>query len=389
MSTDRLTDWLQQQNIDPATTLVMRHAPTEPELRRAFGRIAAEERAVFETYQAYHNAKQHDDLLKATHLVSCVAYGTGRALFVGVYTVGSPVPPPHSNPDDDPSCRRLMSLGVPKSSINQEWFDLNLLPPSAIHEGRMLFEWSGGSSGGRSWSRWANSKPSDGFPIVERFAASVLGSPEPVTQLRRSSEAADQIPLEQMRQGARRFRRGDCAGLFEPQSCRFHVLIDGQALPLKYVYACATDQSTDQFTTHVAIRRLNHLGLTIIDLKAQAEEEQEAAQVFDAEVVAALNDPDARRSRLKSAPRHAERKPLLGFRFVRNADVVAEVKDRAGDRCERCGNQAPFNRVSDGTPYLEVHHKTPLARGGPDTVENAEALCPNCHRHRHSGPPDS
>ena len=39
----------------------------------------------------------------------------------------------------------------------------------------------------------------------------------------------------------------------------------------------------------------------------------------------------------------------------------------------------------DGTPYLEVHHKIPLAKDGEDTIENAEALCPNCHREKHFG----
>ena len=38
----------------------------------------------------------------------------------------------------------------------------------------------------------------------------------------------------------------------------------------------------------------------------------------------------------------------------------------------------------DGTHYLEVHHIDQLAKGGADTVENAVALCPNCHRKMHS-----
>lgn len=33
----------------------------------------------------------------------------------------------------------------------------------------------------------------------------------------------------------------------------------------------------------------------------------------------------------------------------------------------------------------EVHHKVPLSAGGDDTVENAIALCPNCHRKAHFG----
>lgn len=71
--------------------------------------------------------------------------------------------------------------------------------------------------------------------------------------------------------------------------------------------------------------------------------------------------------------------------FVRNSDVVAEVLERAAGVCEGCGNDAPFIRASDGTPYLEVHHRIHLASGGPDTVTNAIALCPNCHRLRHFG----
>ncbi|MFL9918022.1 HNH endonuclease signature motif containing protein [Paraburkholderia fungorum] len=61
-----------------------------------------------------------------------------------------------------------------------------------------------------------------------------------------------------------------------------------------------------------------------------------------------------------------------------------EVLLRADGTCEGCGQSAPFQRA-DGTPYLEVHHRRRLADGGEDTVENAIALCPNCHRERHCG----
>ena len=68
---------------------------------------------------------------------------------------------------------------------------------------------------------------------------------------------------------------------------------------------------------------------------------------------------------------------------MRNPDVVVEALLRANGVCERCKKPAPFARRSDGTPYLEVHHRIPLAVGGEDTVENAIALCPNCHRAAH------
>lgn len=71
--------------------------------------------------------------------------------------------------------------------------------------------------------------------------------------------------------------------------------------------------------------------------------------------------------------------------FNRNQYVIIEVLDRANGICERCNNPAPFIRDSDLKPYLEVHHKIPLAENGDDTVDNAIALCPNCHRQAHYG----
>ena len=50
-----------------------------------------------------------------------------------------------------------------------------------------------------------------------------------------------------------------------------------------------------------------------------------------------------------------------------------------------CRKPAPFQKRRTDEPYLEVHHKKPLAQGGEDTVKNAEALCPNCHRKAHFG----
>jgi len=71
--------------------------------------------------------------------------------------------------------------------------------------------------------------------------------------------------------------------------------------------------------------------------------------------------------------------------FDRSADVIAEVLEQAKGICGCCQKAAPFIRISNSTPYLEVHHKDPLAAGGKDTVANAIALCPNCHRNEHHG----
>ncbi len=92
-----------------------------------------------------------------------------------------------------------------------------------------------------------------------------------------------------------------------------------------------------------------------------------------------------RQKRLKNTLKKPEKITTTSVTFKRNPDVVAEVLERADGICEECKKPAPFNRKKDNTPYLEVHHIIRLADDGDDSVENAIALCPNCHREAHFG----
>lgn len=125
------------------------------------------------------------------------------------------------------------------------------------------------------------------------------------------------------------------------------------------------------------------------DLRAHAQSELSQGRVlwdFSKELSQARRrSSEERRARLETAPKRPGSSLSWTRTFHRNADVVEEVLFRANGHCEACGQPAPFLRASDGSPYLEVHHKTPLADGGEDTVENAIALCPNCHRKAHFG----
>jgi hypothetical protein len=96
------------------------------------------------------------------------------------------------------------------------------------------------------------------------------------------------------------------------------------------------------------------------------------------------SDQSARMRRLETANEMPACIQVISRVYVRNSDVVAEVLFRANGICGRCKNKAPFH-TADGRPYLEVHHKIRLADKGPDTVQNAIALCPNCHRELHYG----
>lgn len=105
-----------------------------------------------------------------------------------------------------------------------------------------------------------------------------------------------------------------------------------------------------------------------------AEREQ-----LDAQVSALRQQPMGRE------PRGNVRPPAVtttSTSFVRDPAVKAWVLQAASGMCEGCSSPAPFTTM-EGLPYLEVHHVMPLAALGSDTVGNAVALCPNCHRRCH------
>lgn len=106
-----------------------------------------------------------------------------------------------------------------------------------------------------------------------------------------------------------------------------------------------------------------------------------------------IEEARARRLSLLSAEDLAQRAALGGrekpaareartTRFDRDIAVAELARRLAEGRCDLCGEQAPFQ--VRGVPYLECHHVEHLANGGADTIANAVALCPNCHRRMHA-----
>lgn len=92
------------------------------------------------------------------------------------------------------------------------------------------------------------------------------------------------------------------------------------------------------------------------------------------------------RKRLKVAPAGSKKPGATTTtitQYARDPAVKAWVLAEAKGICECCMLPAPFE-TSDG-PFLEVHHVRQLADRGPDTIENAIAICPNCHRRLHYG----
>lgn len=106
---------------------------------------------------------------------------------------------------------------------------------------------------------------------------------------------------------------------------------------------------------------------------------------FEKAVDAALElSPPERKELLKNENKTPELIAVTTRVYKRSPYVVAEVLSRANGKCQNCKSDAPFLKV-DGTPFLEVHHIEWLSNGGEDSVKNAIALCPNCHRQAHYG----
>ena len=190
------------------------------------------------------------------------------------------------------------------------------------------------------------------------------------------------IPPKLVQEAATRLANGE---VFEyPDSTTFDAVVDGKLVAPKRVIGYAgllhyqaplipEDFSGGEGTA--AFDAIRRAGIGLV-LKVDAESAE-----FRKAVKKALSEPLPRPAGQIQPARTVGQTTS----FARDPQVVAYVEQRAKGVCERCKNDAPFLRGSDGRPFLEVHHVVPLSENGQDTVDNAVALCPNCHRECHHG----
>jgi 5-methylcytosine-specific restriction enzyme A len=118
-----------------------------------------------------------------------------------------------------------------------------------------------------------------------------------------------------------------------------------------------------------------------------------ASQIWSDEDLEVTADPDELAKRVRNLRKRALSVKPVGqsqprkmqsttTSYYRDPHVKAWVLENAKGICELCNADAPFIDKK-GFPFLEVHHVHTLKNGGSDTIENAVALCPNCHRRCH------
>ncbi|WP_421569971.1 GIY-YIG nuclease family protein [Stenotrophomonas sp. PD6] len=156
-----LNDLLAKAGLDPLQVMVMRHRPTEKELRAVLPWLAAERPEVYNAYQSNHGEVVEKALSKAGYLASFIGHEPGRAVFVGLYEIAGVEEVTVDRFWSLPNNQELCRLGTrgPKDGRDSLWFNLQLTQYMEDWKGRLVIDWTGIE---RSWWRWASRNQ---FPI--------------------------------------------------------------------------------------------------------------------------------------------------------------------------------------------------------------------------------
>jgi len=167
-----LNDLFRKQGIDPATVLVLRHRPSEPQLRKVLPWLAAEKPALFNAYQQTQGEKVEKSMLRATHVASFIGHEPGKALFVGLYAITDATPLTHDEFWRVPENQALHALGMQGFTDADEratiqWFALEHADFYEEWCGKLIVDWPGLE---RSWWRQAHNNTIRIHAILEDSA---------------------------------------------------------------------------------------------------------------------------------------------------------------------------------------------------------------------------
>jgi hypothetical protein len=156
-----LNDLLTAKKIDPRLVLAMRHRPKERELRHVLPWLVAEKPKLFNAYQQTQSESVEpamQSLAGKGYIASFIAYGPGRALFVGLYSIGQYKPLTPAQFAAVPEYVELKALShsgfsATKSRQTILYFDLKQLDFYSDWSGKLIVDWPPPE---RSWWRRAH-----------------------------------------------------------------------------------------------------------------------------------------------------------------------------------------------------------------------------------------
>ena len=169
-----LNDLLQKQGIDPEQVIVLRHRPSEPKFNKVFPWLAADKPDWFNAYQQTQGERVEKAMTGAAYVASFIGHEPGKALFIGLYSIGTTKPLTHEEYWKVPAYIEMKALGMkgfteeddPRHSIL--WFNLALKEDFyASWKGKLVVGWPPPE---RSWWRRAHRNEMPVIAILEDSA---------------------------------------------------------------------------------------------------------------------------------------------------------------------------------------------------------------------------
>lgn len=156
-----LNDLLRANGIDPQYVVVLRHRPYEPKLNKVLPWLAAEKPDVFNAYQQTQGQKLENVMKSISgvgYVASFIGHAPGKALFVGLYSIGASRPLTRGEYWKIPAYVEMKAFGMDGFTENEGrssilWFDLALTEFHASWKGKLIVGWPPPE---RSWWRRAH-----------------------------------------------------------------------------------------------------------------------------------------------------------------------------------------------------------------------------------------
>ena len=170
-----LNDLLKAKDIAPEQVLVLRHRPYEPALNKVLPWLVVEKPALFNAYQQTQGEKLEKVMLGATYVASFIGREPGKALFIGLYSIGASKPLTYKEFWRVPEHIELKEkFGMKGFSVAEEEcrpsilrFDLDLTDMYAQWKGKLIVRWPPPE---RSWWRRAHRNEMPVLAILEDSA---------------------------------------------------------------------------------------------------------------------------------------------------------------------------------------------------------------------------
>lgn len=174
-----LSDLLKARGIAPVNVLVLRHRPWEPQLHRVLPWLAAERPELFNAYQQTQGARLERSMQAMANtgfVASFIGIEAGKALFVGLYSIGGSRPLSYKKFWQLPEYIELKALGMKgftgeRPAILQ--FELAATDFHAGWKGKLVVGWPPPE---RSWWRRADRNT---FPVLAILEDSALDAAMP------------------------------------------------------------------------------------------------------------------------------------------------------------------------------------------------------------------